>query len=70
MRIRQWIDYGIQQLAHYLYLKGHWIISVFPQCEGDLMLLADSQFPLYEVPSESITSDQGLGACEACVPSD
>lgn len=50
---------------------GHWILNVFPQCDGELKALADSHFPLYEVPSASMNSDQGMGACEAaCGPSD
>jgi len=49
-------------------ILGHWIISVFPQCNGDLKALSESEFPLYEIPSESMNSESGL--CEACVPGD
>jgi hypothetical protein len=46
---------------------GHWILGIFPQCGGDLKALAESNFPLYEVPSESMNSDQEL-ACDPCGP--
>lgn len=49
-------------------ILGHWILNVFPQCNGDLKSLPEAHFPLYEVPSESL-SDLGMG-CVPCVPTD
>ena len=57
--------------THLALLPGHWILNVFPQCDGDLKALADAQFPLYDVPSESMNSEQDMGACAAaCGPGD
>jgi hypothetical protein len=53
---------GVLSFTHcMLTRKGHWILKVFPQCKGDLKALADSHFPLYEVPSESMNSDGDVG---------
>lgn len=45
--------------------SGHWILNVFPQCRGDLHLLGEVDFPLYDPPLESMPSDL---ACDGCDP--
>lgn len=46
-------------------ILGHWILSVFPQCNGDLKILCQTEFPLYKMPRDSLDAIPG---CDPCSP--
>jgi hypothetical protein len=49
---------------------GHWILNVFPQCEGDLTKLSTAVFPVFLTPGlDSNASGDSFMGC-ACVSVD
>mmetsp|Transcript_29003 Transcript_29003/g.54490 ORF Transcript_29003/g.54490 Transcript_29003/m.54490 type:complete len:274 (+) Transcript_29003:14-835(+) len=53
-------------------VMGHWILNVFPQCDGDLKKLSQAEFTILEPPAlgPNISSESSFLGCNPCVSGD